>query len=632
MQDPAFVLKHYWGFERFRPVQLDIIKSVLSGRDTLALLPTGGGKSICFQVPTLCMEGICLVVSPLIALMKDQVENLKSRGIKAAAIYSGMTLEEIDLVLDNCMYGAYKFLYLSPERLLSEKLLNRISRMQVCLISVDEAHCISQWGYDFRPPYLEISKVRELHPKVPVLALTASATPDVGTDIMARLAFKNSAVFQKSFTRKNLSYHIYAPEDKNLKMISLLKQTKGSAIVYTRNRKRTQLLAQVLIEEGIASTYYHAGLGSALRTQRQDEWKSNKIRVMVSTNAFGMGIDKPDVQFVIHMDLPDDLESYYQEAGRAGRNEQPAFAVLLYNQTDLHNLKGKSDLQFPTLEEIRKTYKALCNYLQVPLGGGMQVSYDFDMASFINAFDLNPLKTVSIIRTLEAEGFISVTEGVYLPSKIHFCVSPTELYRFQVANPIYDKLLKAILRSAEGAFEDFVKISESDLADRTSIMYQEVVRMLEFMAKEGLLKYSPRKDAPQMVFCIPREAPEYLNINIKSYKERKLRFEKRVDAMMGYVTNNSRCRSSLLVSYFGEIVESNCGRCDICMRGNTPSHTNMESIKTKIIDILRNGPRDPQALMDFFPTVQNEILTDAMSQLVDMSILKYHTDGTVGLC
>ena len=630
MKRPNEILKQYWGYERFRPLQEEIIQSVMSGVDTLALLPTGGGKSVCFQVPALCMEGICIVVSPLIALMKDQVENMRKHGIKAVAIYSGMQREEIDIALDNCQYQAYKFLYVSPERLLSEKILARISKMQVGLIAVDEAHCISQWGYDFRPSYLEISRLREAHPQVPVLALTATATMEVQTDIQAQLKFRSGKVFQKSFERKNLSYLVYKPEDKTDRMVKLLHQFKGSAIIYVRNRKRTKEFSDLLNGEGISSTFYHAGLATMLRNQRQDEWKSNKTRVMVSTNAFGMGIDKPDVQAVIHMDLPDDLESYYQEAGRAGRNEQPAFAILLYNDSDVANLKSKSSISFPEISEIKNIYKALCNYLQVPLGGGMDVSYDFELAPFIERFDLHPLKTVSALRVLENEGFISISEGVFIPSKIHFITSTTELYRFQVANPLYDKLIKIILRTAEGAFEDFVRISEPELADRTLIGYAEVVRMLQFMEKSGLVRYLPKKDAPQLVFCIPREDPSYIDIHHQSYLERKRRFEKRVDAMVDYVTSQSRCRSNLLVSYFGERPKSRCGICDTC-RANLSHGLQPDELCNTIATILRSGPMSAPQLQSHLHGYSEEDLSAALKKMLDEGLVILDVSGTISL-
>lgn len=628
-KSPAEILKENWGYDRFRPAQESIIESILNGKDTLALLPTGGGKSICFQVPALSKEGICLVISPLIALMKDQVENLRNKGIKAAAIYSGMNLDEIELVIDNCLYGGYKFLYLSPERLLSEKMMARIARMNVSLIAIDEAHCISQWGYDFRPPYLEISKIRELHPKAPILALTATATPEVRTDIMTRLAFKSENLFKISFSRKNLSYRVYKPEDKIEKAVSLLKQMKGSAIIYVRNRKKTKEIADLLHVEGITATFYHAGLAGALRTQRQDEWKSNKVRVMVSTNAFGMGIDKPDVQTVIHLDLPDDLESYYQEAGRAGRNEQPAFAILLFNDTDINSLLSKSELQFPDLQEIRRVYKALSNFLQVPIGGGMERSYDFDIANFIERYQLHPIKATSALRVLENEGFISLSENVFIPSKIHFTTSPTEVYRFQVSNQNYDRLIKLILRSCEGVFEDYVRINESDLADRSGIPFKELVRMLEYLERISLMRYIPRKDSPQLSFCIPREDPDYLGIDLNGYGKRKERFIKRAEAMAHYATCITRCRSNMLVSYFGETPNYHCGICDYCRRSSVDTSELNQELVSKILGLLENGAVDIQAVQERLGLSDMSLLSATLRKMMDQGMIIVESHGMI---
>jgi ATP-dependent DNA helicase RecQ len=628
---PLDILKDVWGHQQFRPAQESIIDSVLSGKDTLALLPTGGGKSICFQVPALCLEGICLVVSPLIALMKDQVENLRQKGIKAAAIYSGMSLDEIDLVIDNCLYGDYKFLYLSPERLLSEKMMTRIARMKVSLIAIDEAHCISQWGYDFRPPYLEIFKIRESHPKAPILALTATATPEVQSDIMKRLEFKTENLFKVSFTRKNLSYRVYKPDDKIVEAVSMIKQLKGSAIVYVRNRKKTKEISDILQSEGITSTFYHAGLPAVLRTQRQDDWKSNKVRVMVSTNAFGMGIDKPDVQSVFHLDLPDDLESYYQEAGRAGRNEKPAFAILLYQDRDVNALLSKSELQFPDLQEIRSIYKGLCNYLQIPIGGGMGNSYDFDIASFIDRYQLHPLKTSSAIRVLENEGFISLSENIFIPSKIHFTVSPTELYRFQVSNHAYDRLIKLILRSCEGVFEDYVRINESELADRTGIPYKELTRMLEYLEKISMMRYVPRKDAPQLTFCIPREDSDYLGIDLKSYRLRKERFIKRAESMAHYTTTLTRCRSNMLVSYFGETPIYHCGICDYCKRSSASKdriETHQSTI-SKILVSLESGPATIISISNNLQDLTPEQIQDLIRNMMESGLVQIDSTGMV---
>jgi len=535
---PLDILKDVWGHQQFRPAQESIIDSVLSGKDTLALLPTGGGKSICFQVPALCLEGICLVVSPLIALMKDQVENLRQKGIKAAAIYSGMSLDEIDLVIDNCLYGDYKFLYLSPERLLSEKMMTRIARMKVSLIAIDEAHCISQWGYDFRPPYLEIFKIRESHPKAPILALTATATPEVQSDIMKRLEFKTENLFKVSFTRKNLSYRVYKPDDKIVEAVSMIKQLKGSAIVYVRNRKKTKEISDILQSEGITSTFYHAGLPAVLRTQ---------------------------------------------------------------------------------------------HYLQIPIGGGMGNSYDFDIASFIDRYQLHPLKTSSAIRVLENEGFISLSENIFIPSKIHFTVSPTELYRFQVSNHAYDRLIKLILRSCEGVFEDYVRINESELADRTGIPYKELTRMLEYLEKISMMRYVPRKDAPQLTFCIPREDSDYLGIDLKSYRLRKERFIKRAESMAHYTTTLTRCRSNMLVSYFGETPIYHCGICDYCKRSSASKdriETHQSTI-SKILVSLESGPATIISISNNLQDLTPEQIQDLIRNMMESGLVQIDSTGMV---
>ena len=474
----AEILKKYWGFDNFRPLQDEIVQSVLSGKDTLALLPTGGGKSICFQVPAMVMDGICIVVSPLIALMKDQVENLKARGIEAIAIYAGMGKREIDILLDNCIYGNIKFLYLSPERLLAQKVRDRIAYMNVNLIAIDEAHCISQWGYDFRPPYLKVKELRAILPNKPILALTATATAFVKQDIIEKLEMKDAQVFVKSFARRNLSYVVSDLEDKHRKLIEIVKNVKGCGLVYVRNRRETAEIAHFLQRNGIAADFYHAGIEKDLRFKKQEDWKKDIIRIMVATNAFGMGIDKPNVRFVVHLDLPDSLEAYYQEAGRAGRDENRAFAVLLANQSDQLILNAKYADSFPTIDEIKKIYHHLGSYFQLAYGAGEGLSFEFDIADFCKKFSLGVIKTLASLKFLERDGYVTLSENIFLQSRIMFTASHEDVYRFQIENSTYDSLIKTIQRSYGGAFDAYVKIKEADLSNRLRISYQDVITHL----------------------------------------------------------------------------------------------------------------------------------------------------------
>ncbi|MBL0342619.1 MAG: RecQ family ATP-dependent DNA helicase [Bacteroidetes bacterium] len=610
-----------------RPLQEDIIESVLNGIDTLALLPTGGGKSVCFQVPAMAMEGICIVVSPLIALMKDQVENLQAKGIKAVAVFSGMSRDEVDIALDNCIYGHLKFLYLSPERLLSDLVRERIQKMNVCLFAIDEAHCISQWGYDFRPSYMRIAEIRDLHPSVPILALTASATPEVRTDIMKQLAFKKEHLFQKSFARENLNYLCYHMEDKQRKMIEIFSKVRGTGIVYVRNRKRTREYAQLLQQYKISADFYHAGLSAQLRNEKQDQWKSGKTRVMVCTNAFGMGIDKPDVRTVIHMDLPDSPEAYYQEAGRAGRDEKTAYAIVLYNETDIADLKRRQETSFPAIKEIRNVYQAIANYLQVPVDSGMGVSYDFEITKFISNYNFNPITALSCLRVLEAEGLISVSDAVFIPSRVHFKVNNIDLYTFQVTNFKYDILIKTILRSAEGVFDEFVKISEPELANKLKITYDQVVSMLTYLHKNDILSYEPRKDSPQLTFTTPREEAVYIDIDEKKYLARKEKYILRSEAVANYVTSKHLCRSMILLNYFGEKATSRCGVCDYCRELNKQEFNEIEldNFRTNINSILKNeGPLNVVALLERSGINDSKKALEMITWMIDQEYLKYN--------
>jgi len=626
-------LKKYWGYDRFRPLQEDIITSVLNKNDTLALLPTGGGKSICFQVPAMMLDGVCIVVSPLIALMKDQVENLKKKGIRAIAIYSGMSSREVDIALDNCIYGAVKFLYLSPERLLSELVQERISKMKVCFFTVDEAHCISQWGYDFRPPYLRIAEIRDLHPEVPVIALTATATPEVRVDIMRKLNFRKETFFLMSFERSNLSYLVYYLEDKQRKMIDIFSRVKGTGIVYVRNRKRTREYAKILQAAGISADYYHAGLTPQLRDQKQDDWKNNITRVMVCTNAFGMGIDKPDVRVVVHMDLPDSLEAYYQEAGRAGRDEKDAYAVVLYHIKDIADLRSRQETSFPGFKEIKAVYQGLANYLQVPVDAGMGVSYDFDITRFFTNYNFNPITALSCLKHLETEGLISVSDAVLIPSRILFRINNTDLYNFQVTYPKYDPLIKTILRSTEGVFDDFARINEPEIANRLKITYAEVVTMLQFLRKSDIIYYEPRKDAPQLMFTLPREEVEYISFDKQKYADRKARYVEKSESIVSYVNSRHMCRSMMLLSYFGETAGTRCGVCDYCRNLNKLelNEIEIENFRKAIYSLLGNSARSVEDLIDNSGISNREKALEALSWMVEQEFVAYDSSGQVVL-
>jgi ATP-dependent DNA helicase RecQ len=562
------LLTKYWGFTSFRPMQEDIINSILAGNDTLALLATGGGKSVCFQIPALMNDGICIVVSPLIALMKDQVQNLKKKGIKAMSIVSGMSSREIDIALDNCIFGDFKFLYLSPERLSSEMVRMRIEKMNVNLFAIDEAHCISQWGYDFRPPYLRVAEIRELHPSIPVLALTATATPEVQKDIQQKLLFKKENIFTRSFERKNLSYIVLYNEDKFQKTINILNKVNGSAIIYVRNRRKTKEIAELLIKNKINADYYHAGLDTKTRNEKQLAWINNKTRVIIATNAFGMGIDKADVRTVIHLDLPDSLEAYYQEAGRGGRDEKAAYVVMFYSETDRIEMERRFNLSFPTVDQIRNVYHALTNYLQVPTGTGQGVSFNFNISDFCNQFKLDSLRVFNCIKILELDDYIAVSDSVYLPSRLHLIVNNLDLYKFQVEHSAYDHFIKTILRSYQNVFDDFVNINEKEISLRAGIEVSEVINNLNYLKKIAILNYEAQTDKPQLVFTRPRVDNEDVMISREHLEERKKRFIRRANSVLNYVTTLHKCRSMMLLNYFGEKTDQRCGSCDYCRERN----------------------------------------------------------------
>lgn len=576
------ILKQYWGYDEFRPLQEDIIQSVLRKEDALALLPTGGGKSICFQVPAMAMEGICIVISPLIALMKDQVENLQKRGINAIAIVAGMGKREIDIALDNCIYGPIKFLYISPERLLSDLVKERIKHMNVNLLAVDEAHCISQWGYDFRPSYLHVADFRAIHPKVPVLALTASATHKVQLDIVEKLGFKSQNIFRKSFERKNLSYSVLNQENKLQKVLDVCSKVNGSGILYVRTRKDTVELAKYLNQHLIPAQYYHAGLNLEERANKQQAWISNQVKVMVATNAFGMGIDKPDVRFVLHYEIPESLESYYQEAGRAGRDERKAYAVILFQPRDKIVFEKKFEQNFPLPDEIKKTYHHLCNYLQIPIGSGEEVTYDFNLADFCAKFQLEVLKTISAIKFLEHDEYFVLSENAMMSSRLQFIVDGEDLYKFQVENVKFDLFIRSVLRSYGGAFDQFVNIKETEIAKKNNMSRAEVSKYLQELDKLEVISYQKQTDQPLLTFIKPRYKTEDVIIDRKYYEERKSIYQQKMKAMLDFVQKD-KCRSVQLLQYFEEIDAQKCGVCDVCLAEKREENKDYKKQQTQVI-------------------------------------------------
>lgn len=586
------ILKQYWGYTSFREPQRQIIESVMAGHDTLALLPTGGGKSICFQVPAMAMDGICLVVSPLIALMKDQVMNLNKKGIKAAAIYTGMPYRQIDTLLDNCVYGNYKFLYISPERLATDDFRIRMQKMKVSLLAVDEAHCISQWGYDFRPPYMKIAEVREHLKNVPVIALTATATTEVVKDIQQQLQFKEGKVFTKSFVRHNLSYVVRQATNKEQSLADILSKVKGSAIVYVRNRKKTKEFSDALNKQKILADYYHAGLEPSVREKKQDNWIHNKTRVIVCTNAFGMGIDKPDVRTVVHIDVPDTLEAYFQEAGRAGRDEKKAYAVQLIDLADIESLNKKLKESLPSPEFIRDVYDALGIYLRVSYNSGFQQVYDIDLGDFASKNKWLTNRTLSALKTLQQQELLYLTEGVYRQSQIRVATGKDVMYKFQVENKQYDPIIKFILRSSEGVFEDYVHIDEQNMAGRLKITANAVIELLNKLDSFGIFSYLPRKDKPQVIYLQNRVRKEELRLNTASINDRKNEYETRLKAVREYVTENNVCRTRILVKYFGEKNATDCGVCDVCLAKKKSGLTDEQFTKaiTDIEGIIKIQP------------------------------------------
>ncbi len=559
---PHHILKQYWGYSTFRPLQEEIIQSVLDGKDTLALLPTGGGKSVCFQVPALCLEGICIVVSPLIALMKDQVQQLQNKGIKAVAIYSGMNRREIDITLDNCIYGNFKFLYVSPERLKTEIFIERARQMNISMLAIDEAHCISQWGYDFRPPYLELAEFKKTVDIKRTIALTATATKEVKADIAEKLEMKDVQIFQKSFARANLSYSVFRLENKEQKLIEILNKVQGTSVVYVRSRKRTREISDLLKRNNISSDFYHAGLGGKNRSEKQDAWINNKIRVMVYTNAFGMGIDKPDVRTVVHMDLPDTLEAYYQEAGRGGRDERKAYAVALYNSQDVDQLKERSEKSVVSISDIRRTYQALANYYKMAIGSQAFSSFDFNYERFINTYNLPIIETYAALKKLSDEGLIQLNEGFYTQSRLSFILEKGKVYAYQVANPKLDPIVKALLRLHGGeVFAGYSTIKEKELATMLKTDENQIKTWLKFLNDQEIIDYQPSTDSYTITFLTPRLDPSRLPIDEKQIEWRRKLAKEKAKSVIDYM-ETSDCRTLVFQHYFDEKSDTICGTCD----------------------------------------------------------------------
>ena len=604
------ILTKYWGFSSFKPLQEDIITSIVEGKDTLGLMPTGGGKSITFQVPALAQEGICLVITPLIALMKDQVNRLNKLEIKSIAIHSGMSAEEIDNALENCIYGDYKFLYVSPERISTRVFQVKVARLNLLLVAIDEAHCISQWGYDFRPSYLKIASLRDhISDKVPFLALTASATPQVIQDIMKKLAFRGKNVLKTSFDRKNISYLVRRVEDKSAYLIKTLQKIKGSGIVYVRSRKRCKEVAELLVTNGISADFYHAGLTDELRDKKQASWTIGETRVIVATNAFGMGIDKSEVRFVVHWDIPDSIESYFQESGRAGRDGKPSFAVLLYSSADKSRLNDTIRKKFPPVDKIKDTYEALCNYLQVPLGSGKDVVFDFNLYDFVSKYRLPVIETYNSLQFLQREGYMEFTEEINNPSRVHFIVSRDDLYKFQVANESFDGFIKLLLRSYTGMFSEFVPINEETLSRKSAATRDTIYKYLVKLSSLNIIRYIPGKKSALVIFTEERLERKALMISPDNYLHVKEKYEIRLERMIEYADSDSHCRSVYLLNYFGE-ESDRCGICDICRERNELdlSKYEFDIILEEIKSVLGEKNPDPEELVRLIDYPEDKII------------------------
>lgn len=623
MTDYRKILKQYWGYDNFRGIQEDIIRSIGEGRDTLGLMPTGGGKSITFQVPALAQEGLCLVITPLIALMKDQVRNLRERGIKATAIYSGMTREEIVIALENCIFGNYKFLYVSPERLDTEIFQIKLRSMHVSLITVDESHCISQWGYDFRPAYLKIAEIRQLLPGVPVIALTATATPEVVSDIQQRLQFRQENVFRMSFERKNLAYVVRHTEDKESELLHILQRVNGSGIVYTRNRKKTKEISLFLNRNHITATFYHAGLNDETKDSRQKAWLKGEFRVMVATNAFGMGIDKPDVRVVIHADIPDSPEAYFQEAGRAGRDGMKAYAVLLFCARDKITLKQRVNDTFPEKSYIRKIYEDINFYYQMAMGDGRGCTFAFNIDEFCRNFKHFPVQTDSALKILTRAGYLEYTDEQDNASRIMFTITKEELYRIREQSEDTEKLIRILLRSYTGLFTDYAYISEDNLSTRSGLSKQQIYETLLSLSRQHILHYIPAKKTPYIIYTRERQETERIYLSKEVYEDRKESYVQRINAMIEYAESENRCRSRMLLRYFGEKNEHNCGQCDVCLQQHQSGLKSgeFEAISQQLQALLKENPLSLQEIKEKMQVPENHLMK-VVSYLVSEEIIR----------
>ena len=620
--DKLEVLKKYWGYDSFRPLQEEIIDSLLQGRDTLALLPTGGGKSICYQLPALLQEGLCLVVSPLISLMKDQVQQLSNRGIPAACLVSGLTGIEQEILYNKCIHGKIKLLYVSPERLGQQVFIEHYRQMKVSFIAVDEAHCISQWGYDFRPSYLEIGKIRVYHPGTPILALTATATPLVAKDIQQQLLFSSSSqCFQSSFHRPNLAYMVFRETDKMGRLVRIARNVGGCGIVYVRNRRRTREIADQLAALGISSTYYHAGLEPKERDNAQRRWMQGEVQTIVATNAFGMGIDNPRVRYVVHLDIPSSVEAYFQEAGRAGRDGKKAYAVMLYDDTDLDTLQHNFESSYPTPKRIANIYRAICNYYQLPIGSGTDCTFDFDYEALCSTYRLDVLEFFSAARLLEREGLIALPEPDESQSRVYIPTNREEIYRFQVNQPRYSDLVALLLRMYGGLFSDFVPISEKALARRLYYEPQQIVNMLLHIDALGAIMYRPRHTRPQIVFTSPRIDANNLYLTESNYNQLKQHATERIEAIRHYVLSDQACRSQMLLDYFGETGSLPCGHCDYCLQHKKTESDHIKSLRDRLLLLLKEKPCRAEELIDLVGEIDEEKVRQQLRELVDQHLV-----------